>query len=212
MEAVKSINTDKALSNTERLSACIEELNNPYCFLCGKTLVKVVFNEDAPTLDFLTFLTLGILISPIRKVIYLSFIIPYFAHFFSNFLGSCSNLSSKNHMVWRIAVYIRLSKDDGNDESLSVTNQKKIIREYLENFFEEEYILVDIYIDDGISGTTDDARTEFIRMIDDVKAGLVNCIICKTLARTFRNYADQGYYLEELFPLYNTRFICLGSP
>lgn len=120
--------------------------------------------------------------------------------------------NSKNHMVWRIAVYIRLSKDDGNDESLSVTNQKKIIREYLENFFEEEYILVDIYIDDGISGTTDDARTEFIRMIDDVKAGLVNCIICKTLARTFRNYADQGYYLEELFPLYNTRFICLGSP
>lgn len=94
--------------------------------------------------------------------------------------------NSKNHMVWRIAVYIRLSKDDGNDESLSVTNQKKIIREYLENFFEEEYILVDIYIDDGISGTTDDARTEFIRMIDDVKAGLVNCIICKTLARTFR--------------------------
>ena len=87
--------------------------------------------------------------------------------------------NSKNHMVWRIAVYIRLSKDDGNDESLSVTNQKKIIREYLENFFEEEYILVDIYIDDGISGTTDDARTEFIRMIDDVKAGLVNCIICK---------------------------------
>ena len=52
--------------------------------------------------------------------------------------------NSKNHMVWRIAVYIRLSKDDGNDESLSVTNQKKIIREYLENFFEEEYILVDI--------------------------------------------------------------------
>ena len=96
--------------------------------------------------------------------------------------------NSKNHMVWRIAVYIRLSKDDGNDESLSVTNQKKIIREYLENFFEEEYILVDIYIDDGISGTTDDARTEFIRMIDDVKAGLVNCIICKTLARTFRNF------------------------
>ena len=38
--------------------------------------------------------------------------------------------NSKNHMVWRIAVYIRLSKDDGNDESLSVTNQKKIIREY----------------------------------------------------------------------------------
>ena len=43
-------------------------------------------------------------------------------------------------IVWRVAIYIRLSKDDGNDESLSVTNQKKIIREYLENFFEEEYL------------------------------------------------------------------------
>ena len=28
---------------------------------------------------------------------------------------------------WRIAVYIRLSKDDGNDESLSITNQKRNI-------------------------------------------------------------------------------------
>ncbi|MFR5175865.1 MAG: hypothetical protein ACLTFE_05010 [Coprococcus eutactus] len=30
LEAVKSINTDKALSNTERLSACIEELNKQF--------------------------------------------------------------------------------------------------------------------------------------------------------------------------------------
>ena len=116
------------------------------------------------------------------------------------------------HIVWKIGVYVRLSKDDGNDESLSITNQKKIISEYLEKFFEEEYILVDIYIDDGISGTTDDARTAFIRMIDDIKHGIINCIVTKTLARTSRNYADQGYYLEEFFPLYKTRFICLGSP
>lgn len=123
-----------------------------------------------------------------------------------------TNRSKDDRIVWRIAVYIRLSRDDGNDESLSVTNQKKIIREYLEKFFEEEYLLVDYYIDDGISGTTDDSRINFLRMVEDVKAGLVNCIVCKTLARTFRNYADQGYYLEEFFPLYKTRFICLGSP
>lgn len=120
--------------------------------------------------------------------------------------------SQNERVVWRVAVYIRLSKDDGNDESLSVINQKKIIQEYLEKFFEDEYTIVDVYADDGISGTTDNSRTSFLRMIDDVKLGLVNCIICKTLARTFRNYADQGYYLEEFFPLYKTRFICLGSP
>ena len=49
--------------------------------------------------------------------------------------------------VWLIAAYIRLSREDGNDESLSVTNQKKIIGEYLENFFEGEFMLVDYYID-----------------------------------------------------------------
>ena len=28
------------------------------------------------------------------------------------------------HIVWKIGVYVRLSKDDGNDESLSITNKK----------------------------------------------------------------------------------------
>lgn len=54
-----------------------------------------------------------------------------------------------SHSGWRIAVYIRLSREDGNDESLSVTNQKKIINEYLERFFEEEFTLVDHYVDDS---------------------------------------------------------------
>ena len=49
--------------------------------------------------------------------------------------------------IWKIAIYIRLSRDDGYDESLSVTNQRKIILEYLEKFFEDEYELVNIYIE-----------------------------------------------------------------
>ena len=38
----------------------------------------------------------------------------------------------KKRIVWRIAVYIRLSREDGKDESLSVSNQRKIILEYVE--------------------------------------------------------------------------------
>ena len=49
--------------------------------------------------------------------------------------------------IWLIAAYIRLSREDGNDESLSVINQKKIIGEYLETFFEGEFVFVDYYID-----------------------------------------------------------------
>ncbi len=113
--------------------------------------------------------------------------------------------------VWNIAVYIRLSKEDGEDESLSITNQKKIITEHLEQFFDGEYIIVDFYVDDGVTGTGYD-RPDFQRMLNDVEVGKVNCIICKTLSRAFRNYADQGYFLEDVFARNETRFISIGSP
>jgi site-specific DNA recombinase len=113
--------------------------------------------------------------------------------------------------VWNIALYIRLSRDDGNDESLSVTNQRKILTEYVEKEFKEPYELVDYYIDDGRTGT-DYERPDFQRMMHDVETGRVSCIICKNLARAFRNYADQGYFLESFFPRHGTRFITLGEP
>ena len=114
--------------------------------------------------------------------------------------------------VWRIAIYIRLSKEDARclDESESVTNQRAIIEEHIANFQDgDEYIIVDEYVDDGISGTTDDERDDFQRMLADIKRGRVNCVIVKDLARSFRNYSDQGYYLDDWFPRYNVRFISL---
>lgn len=119
--------------------------------------------------------------------------------------------TASKRIVWRIAAYIRLSREDGGDESLSVTNQKKIIKEYLEQFFEGEYVLVGCYIDDGLTGTDYD-RPDFQRMIRDMEAGKVNCIICKNLSRMFRNYSDQGYFLEKVFPMNKTRFITVSEP
>ena len=83
--------------------------------------------------------------------------------------------------------------------------------EFLEKFFPEEYVIVDVYVDDGLTGT-DYERPDFQRMIHDVEVGKVNCIVCKNLSRAFRNYSDQGYFLENFFPLHNTRFITLGDP
>ena len=48
-------------------------------------------------------------------------------------------------VAWRVAAYIRLSREDA--ESESVTNQKKILAEYLEQYFEGEYDIVDYYIE-----------------------------------------------------------------
>ena len=114
--------------------------------------------------------------------------------------------------VWRIGIYIRLSKEDARclDESESVTNQRAIIEDHIAGFNDgDEYIIVDEYVDDGISGTTDDERDDFQRMLADIKRGRVNCVIVKDLARSFRNYSDQGYYLDDWFPRYNVRFISL---
>lgn len=113
--------------------------------------------------------------------------------------------------LWRVGLYIRLSREDGRTESLSVQNQRKILMDYLKEEFQGPWELEEIFVDDGLTGT-DDSRESFQRMIAAVKEGVINCVVCKTLSRAFRNYADQGYFLEEFFPRYRTRFISVGNP
>lgn len=119
----------------------------------------------------------------------------------------------KTQIVWKIGKYIRLSRDDGNIVSESVVNQDKILNDEIPGFFEDGlYEVVDTYIDDGTSGTTDLERRDFQRMVQDMKCGRINCVIVKNLSRAFRNSANQGHFLEEFIPLYNTRFISLYQP
>jgi DNA invertase Pin-like site-specific DNA recombinase len=117
----------------------------------------------------------------------------------------------KPDIFWNVAVYIRLSRDDGSEESESVINQKRILSEYLNKYFEGNFSITDFYVDDGLTGT-DDTRENFMRLIGDIERGKVNCMVCKTLSRAFRNYSDQGYYLEYYFPQKNVRFISTQDP
>ena len=112
--------------------------------------------------------------------------------------------------VWKIGKYIRLSRDDGNNESIA--NQRKILDEQIPKYFDNDYYIVDEYIDDGRTGTSDNTRPSFLRLVEDVKCGRINCIVTKNLSRAFRNSANQGKFLEEFIPLYNTRFISLYEP
>jgi len=113
---------------------------------------------------------------------------------------------------WRVGIYLRLSKDDLKvGTSVSIEHQKAIIL----NFLEEDplqFLVVDIYIDDGISGATTEHRDDFQRLIEDVKSGLINCVITNDTSRFARNVADAEYYVNTVFPTYDTRFIALGSP
>lgn len=120
--------------------------------------------------------------------------------------------ATHKNKVWRVGFYIRLSREDkrGKDESESITNQRLILTDFLEQQDDDdEYIYVDEYVDDGVSGTTDEERENFQRLLADIQKGKINCVIVKNLARSFRNNGDQSYYLGDWFPRNNVRFISL---
>ena len=93
---------------------------------------------------------------------------------------STQQQTSGQQNIWRIGKYIRLSREDGNEVSESVVNQNKILDDELPHFFKTGlFEVVDTYIDDGTSGTTDLERRDFQRMVQDMKDGRINCIIVK---------------------------------
>ena len=120
------------------------------------------------------------------------------------------NISVKSTAVWKVALYVRLSREDEEDktESNSVTNQKTLLLEYLKN--KDEFVIYDIYVDDGYSGTDFD-RPDFQRLLNDMKDNKFNTVIVKDLSRLGRNYIEVGNYIEQIFPLFKIRFISIND-
>ncbi len=101
-------------------------------------------------------------------------------------------------------LYFRLSQEDERQgESLSIENQRLVLRRYSEDHGFEIY---DEYIDDGISGTTFD-RPQVQRLLNDAKTGVINTIIVKDLSRFGRNYIEVGQYVDYVFPSFGIRFM-----
>ncbi len=103
-------------------------------------------------------------------------------------------------------LYLRLSQEDERQgESVSIDNQRTILRKYAED---KGFEIHDEYIDDGISGTTFQ-RPEVQRLLDDAKTGVINTIIVKDLSRFGRNYIEVGQYIDYVFPAFGIRFIAI---
>ena len=110
--------------------------------------------------------------------------------------------------IYNTALYLRLSRDDeGAGESNSIATQRMMLRRYAE---QNSLFVVDEYIDDGYSGTNFN-RPNFQRMIGDIEAGRVNCVVVKDLSRFGRNYLEMGMYTEMRFPELGVRFIAVDS-
>ncbi len=112
--------------------------------------------------------------------------------------------------IYYVAVYLRLSRDDIDSstkaESNSISSQREMIRSYVREH--EDMELFDIYVDDGYSGANFD-RPEFKRMMADIEAGNVNCVIVKDLSRLGRDYIEAGRLIQKTFPAFHVRFIAL---
>ena len=91
--------------------------------------------------------------------------------------------------------YLRLSSDDGtNNESTSITNQRKIILEFAKA---NNINITEFYIDDGYSGYSLD-RPAFNRLKQDLNSNKVNLIIAKDISRIGRHSAKTQTFLENI--------------
>ena len=109
---------------------------------------------------------------------------------------------------YNTALYMRLSRDDENyGDSVSIETQRTILQQYAK---EHGLSVYGEYVDDGWSGTNFE-RPSFQRMMDDVEAGKVNCIVTKDLSRFGREHVMMDYYLEFVFPEKQIRYIAVAE-
>lgn len=111
-----------------------------------------------------------------------------------------------------VGLYKRLSRDDndGKKESESISNQDKILRQYMLELSKKEpqnkFTIVKDYTDDGYTGTNFN-RPGFIEMINDIENEMINMVIVKDLTRLGRKTNEVLRYYQEYFPSKKVRFI-----
>lgn len=121
-------------------------------------------------------------------------------------------MKENNSKVYQAALYLRLSKEDGDVEdggklvSNSISNQKDLIMDYLK--LHPEIEVHSVWADDGYSGVNFN-RPNFQKMLEEIKCGDVDCVIVKDLSRFGREYIESGRYIEKIFPALGVRFIAV---
>jgi site-specific DNA recombinase len=97
--------------------------------------------------------------------------------------------------ILRVAAYCRVSTAE-EEQTSSFELQVKTYRDLINST--PEYKLVNIYADEGISGTNLEHREGMQQMIEDCKAGKIDLILTKSMSRFARNVKDTLEILQEL--------------
>jgi len=111
--------------------------------------------------------------------------------------------------LYKTAIYARLSvEDSGKKDSDTIENQVYLIEQYISQ--NPSLKVMSTYIDNGETGVNFD-RPGFVRLMDDIKAGKIDCICVKDLSRFGRNYIETGEYLDKILPFMGVRFISIND-
>lgn len=111
--------------------------------------------------------------------------------------------------LWRAGLYTRISVEDGdNMEQNSIGNQTKIGNHFIAGA--NNIRLVDTYSDNGYTGMNFE-RPGFQRLLADIQAGKINCVIVKDISRLGRHFVMTSNFVERIFPELGVRLICIND-
>ena len=106
-----------------------------------------------------------------------------------------TQLSLNSHTLRRVAAYARVSTltdEQYTSYEAQVSYYKKFIQE------RNDWTYIDVYADEGLSGTSTKKRTQFTQMITDALEGKIDLIITKSISRFARNILDTIFYVRKL--------------
>ena len=128
-----------------------------------------------------------------------------------NFDNSIMSMLLSIYSPEEIAKYIRLSLEDRDkedkdkDESESITNQRRILNQFIDSKGNKGSECKE-FIDDGKSGTNFD-RPGWKNLVDQIESGKIKVVITKNLSRLGRSNFECGYYMDYYFPSMNVRYM-----
>lgn len=95
----------------------------------------------------------------------------------------------------RVAAYVRVSSDS-KDQLNSFAAQNHYYTSLISG--KENWVLVDVYADHGITGTSAEKRDDFQRLLSDCRRGLIDRVLCKSISRFARNTTECLETIREL--------------
>ena len=112
----------------------------------------------------------------------------------------------KTEKTYVAGIYARLSVDHQDGDEVSIETQIEMGKTFIETH--KDILLYDCYSDLGATGTNF-GRSDFERLMQDVRAEKINCVIVKDFSRFGRNYIEVGNFVEKMFPFMGVRFISI---